>query len=264
MGALQARSSECSGGSCARAETGRSCRLFVCRHENDQAAGPAAVCGTSLANLNGRWYFPGLSRNGPATKPSLNGHDFRQELARLPILARERSAAVVVYVRANATGAPGPRPRPAAKGQRWSRRSHSGLHPTGGRRPGGPVRGRRTGAGGGLGAACGGFGGRPPLPLAAKAPRAGPQPRRPPRAPARSTATGPARLERRRLEGWSADRYRVVLTSCGPGQAPFASDDLGRSAFSYYFEEALRGRADGALGSADGSVTVKELAAFVT
>jgi hypothetical protein len=57
----------------------------------------------------------------------------------------------------------------------------------------------------------------------------------------------------------------TVLTSCDAGQEPLWSETLGRSVFSYYLEEGLRGWADTAEpgGAPDGRVTVQELAAYV-
>jgi hypothetical protein len=61
------------------------------------------------------------------------------------------------------------------------------------------------------------------------------------------------------------DPRRLVLSACAPGQAALVSEELGRSVFSFYFEEGLRGYADGygADGRRDSQVTVRELAAFV-
>lgn len=61
------------------------------------------------------------------------------------------------------------------------------------------------------------------------------------------------------------DPHRLVLAACSPGQTALASPELGRSVFSFYLEEGLRGHADGSVGSAhvDGEVSVSELAAFV-
>jgi hypothetical protein len=63
----------------------------------------------------------------------------------------------------------------------------------------------------------------------------------------------------------SPDPARLCLVACGPGQAPLASPDLGRSVFAYYLEAGLRGLADGwgPDGDRDGRVTPTELAAFV-
>jgi len=62
-----------------------------------------------------------------------------------------------------------------------------------------------------------------------------------------------------------ADPRRLVLTACGPGQVALASGDLGRSAFGYYVEEALRGwvEADSPRARREGIVTARELAEFV-
>jgi hypothetical protein len=60
------------------------------------------------------------------------------------------------------------------------------------------------------------------------------------------------------------DSHRLTLLPCAPGQINHSSDELGRSIFSYYFEQALQGYADGyGAGRRDGVVTVRELAEFV-
>jgi hypothetical protein len=60
------------------------------------------------------------------------------------------------------------------------------------------------------------------------------------------------------------DPGRLCLVSCGTGQAPLASAELGRSLFGWYLEAGLRGEADGWQGTApDGRVSVHELAAFL-
>ena len=61
------------------------------------------------------------------------------------------------------------------------------------------------------------------------------------------------------------DPRRLVLCSCSPGQHSLISEDLGRSVFGYYFEQALRGSADGrdSLRGRDGRVMVRELAELV-
>src|SRR5258706_69282 len=41
------------------------------------------------------------------------------------------------------------------------------------------------------------------------------------------------------------DPRRLVLSACSPGQVALVSDELGRSVFSYYLEEGLRGYAAG-------------------
>ncbi|MBN9121190.1 MAG: hypothetical protein J0I06_18900, partial [Planctomycetes bacterium] len=56
------------------------------------------------------------------------------------------------------------------------------------------------------------------------------------------------------------DDNRLSLVACGPGQAPLASPELGRSVFGHYLEAGLKGAAD---EDRDGRVTVRELAAFV-
>ena len=62
-----------------------------------------------------------------------------------------------------------------------------------------------------------------------------------------------------------ADPRRLTLTACAPGQVPLTSEDLGRSVFGYYVEDALRGWADGHndRGERDDRVSARELAAFV-
>lgn len=62
------------------------------------------------------------------------------------------------------------------------------------------------------------------------------------------------------------DEHRVVFCSCSPGQTSLSSEELGRSVFSYYFEEALRGWAELANADSvrDGRVSVREMASFVT
>jgi hypothetical protein len=60
------------------------------------------------------------------------------------------------------------------------------------------------------------------------------------------------------------DPTRLVLLSAGPGQVSHASEVLGRTLFNYYLEQGLRGAADGVGGTADGQVTVRELAAYVS
>src|SRR5438093_1193435 len=61
------------------------------------------------------------------------------------------------------------------------------------------------------------------------------------------------------------DPHRITLLSCSPGQVSLGSEDLGRSVFGYYFEEGLRGWADGwgGDGKRDGHVSARELAEFV-
>lgn len=61
------------------------------------------------------------------------------------------------------------------------------------------------------------------------------------------------------------DPRRLVLAACAPGQTALVSNELGRSVFSHYLDEGLRGYADGQLqdSAPDGRVTVAELAAFV-
>ncbi len=60
------------------------------------------------------------------------------------------------------------------------------------------------------------------------------------------------------------DSRRLVLCACSPGQTALASPEMGRTVFGYYFEEALRGWADGygSNGARDGRVSVRELAEF--
>ncbi len=61
------------------------------------------------------------------------------------------------------------------------------------------------------------------------------------------------------------DNGRLVLSSCSPGQTTQVSEILGRSIFSFFLEDGLRGWADGAgrNGSSDGIVTVAELANYL-
>lgn len=61
------------------------------------------------------------------------------------------------------------------------------------------------------------------------------------------------------------DPDRLVLCSASPGQTSFVSEELGRSIFSYYFEEGLKGYAEAGYTTrgADAQVTVQELASFV-
>lgn len=61
------------------------------------------------------------------------------------------------------------------------------------------------------------------------------------------------------------DNPFLLLASCDDSQKPLSSETLGRSAFSFYLEEGLRGWADVAAPgeTADGRVTVRELAAYV-
>jgi hypothetical protein len=57
----------------------------------------------------------------------------------------------------------------------------------------------------------------------------------------------------------------TVLCACGRDQVSLASEELGHSAFAYYLNAALCGKADGfADGAPDGRVTAGELCAFVT
>jgi len=61
------------------------------------------------------------------------------------------------------------------------------------------------------------------------------------------------------------DPYRLTLCPCAAGQTALASEVMGRTVFNYYFEEALRGWADGyGSGPLDRRVSVHELAEFVT
>ncbi|MCA9261663.1 MAG: hypothetical protein KDA61_20740, partial [Planctomycetales bacterium] len=61
------------------------------------------------------------------------------------------------------------------------------------------------------------------------------------------------------------DPGRITLVSCGPGQCPMIIAGAGRSAFGYFFENALLGRADGwgPVGADDGRVTASEACAYV-
>ncbi len=58
------------------------------------------------------------------------------------------------------------------------------------------------------------------------------------------------------------DTNRLVLCSCSPGQVALQSESLRRTLFGYYFEQAIRGTADGYNpdGIRDGRVTVREVA----
>src|SRR5262249_22614691 len=62
------------------------------------------------------------------------------------------------------------------------------------------------------------------------------------------------------------DPFRLVLCACAPGQVALTSEALGRSVFGYYFDEALRGWADGynPRHRSEGRVSVRELAEFVS
>jgi hypothetical protein len=61
------------------------------------------------------------------------------------------------------------------------------------------------------------------------------------------------------------DPSRRVLCACSPGQVALTSENLGRSVFGYYFDEALRGWADGynPQDRSEGRVAVGELVEFV-
>lgn len=61
------------------------------------------------------------------------------------------------------------------------------------------------------------------------------------------------------------DAGRLVLCPCAPGQEALVCEELQRSPFSYYFEEGLRGFADGygPTGRRDRKITVQELAGFL-
>ncbi|HYT93675.1 MAG TPA: hypothetical protein VEL76_33460, partial [Gemmataceae bacterium] len=60
------------------------------------------------------------------------------------------------------------------------------------------------------------------------------------------------------------DPSLLVLCACAPGQVSLASEAMGRSVFSFYLEEGLRGWADGyGEGKRDGHISARELAAFV-
>src|SRR5205823_8396622 len=60
-------------------------------------------------------------------------------------------------------------------------------------------------------------------------------------------------------------RLGLILCACAPGEVSLASETLGRSIFNYYFEEGLRGWADGynARNERNGRISVTELAEFV-
>lgn len=61
------------------------------------------------------------------------------------------------------------------------------------------------------------------------------------------------------------DEARLVLMPCSAGQTALVSEDLGRSIFGYYFQQALEGAADGygAMPERDGRISVVELANMV-
>jgi hypothetical protein len=61
------------------------------------------------------------------------------------------------------------------------------------------------------------------------------------------------------------DPNRLVLCVSAPGQVALGAEELGRSAFGYYWEQALRGHADGwnPQRQANGRVSVTEAAAYV-
>jgi len=60
------------------------------------------------------------------------------------------------------------------------------------------------------------------------------------------------------------DPHRIVLCACGASETPLVSETWRRSGLGYYFEQALRGDADGALdGRRDGCVTAREATAYV-
>jgi hypothetical protein len=57
------------------------------------------------------------------------------------------------------------------------------------------------------------------------------------------------------------DDKLFVLCACAPGQVALSLEAMGRSVFSYYLEQGLRGAADGypPAGKRDGQVSVREL-----
>src|SRR5205085_1754531 len=61
------------------------------------------------------------------------------------------------------------------------------------------------------------------------------------------------------------DDRRLVLCAASPYQTTLASPEMGRTVFGWYFEQGLRGWADGygPDGRRDGQVTATELAEFV-
>lgn len=61
------------------------------------------------------------------------------------------------------------------------------------------------------------------------------------------------------------DTDRLVLCSCAPGQTPLRSELIGGTVFGYYFQQALRGMADGYgdRQTTDGRVSARELAVAV-
>ncbi|QDV91080.1 Serine/threonine-protein kinase pkn1 [Phycisphaerae bacterium RAS2] len=56
---------------------------------------------------------------------------------------------------------------------------------------------------------------------------------------------------------------RVTITASGPGDEAIEADDLAHGVFAHYLLEALRGKADGLGGPADGIVTLPELTAYL-
>jgi hypothetical protein len=61
------------------------------------------------------------------------------------------------------------------------------------------------------------------------------------------------------------DPQRLVLCPCSPGQTSLTSEELGRSVFSYYLEEALKGYAEAGYSERrpDGQIWVQEMVNFV-
>jgi hypothetical protein len=59
------------------------------------------------------------------------------------------------------------------------------------------------------------------------------------------------------------DPHLSVLCACSPGQTSLVAEELGHSVFAFYLREGLRRQADQA-GSADGRVSLQELATYVT
>jgi hypothetical protein len=223
--------------------------LWVARHPSGQLPSPP-LAAFDFGNLAGRWYFPGGGRARP--EANLTRQGFTRELRALASV--DSRATLVVYVRANATVLPW-RDAPDAATKAGSVPSASiarvfvlpaDADPA---RPATWVPLREV-----LQAlsACRAAHRLLVLDLnPLSLPRAG--------ALDRDVAAAiPDELKE------VADTTRIVLTSCSAGEVPLASDDIGRSVFSYYFEEGLRGWADGFGGEADGTVSVAELARFVT
>lgn len=74
-----------------------------------------------------------------------------------------------------------------------------------------------------------------------------------------------SKIESLRKEGKDPSQLGLVLCAAAPGQLALTSDDLRRSIFGFYFEEALRGWGAGynRRGIRNNRVTVEDLANFV-